>query len=97
MAQAVEIGVELPVTLATTVTKLTGSKVPFARSLLLLSSDVGVYVVTNKSAADGGALPDTGRKLIAADDMPIEISLVGVGFIGVAGESAGECRLELRQ
>lgn len=97
MAQAVDIGVELAVTLATTVTKLTGSKVPFAKTLVLMESDVDVYVVTSKAASDGGALPSSGRKKIEAADMPMPVDITGAGFIGVAGTSAGTCRLELRQ
>lgn len=97
VAQAVEMGVELAVTLATTVTQLTGSLVPFARSILVLESDVDVYVVTLKGTADGGALPSTGRKKFATTALPIEVSLVGAGFVGLAGSSAGTCRVELRQ
>lgn len=97
MAQAVDIGVELAVTLATTVTKLTGSKVPFARSILILESDVDVYVVTSKSATDGGALPSSGRKKFSSSALPLEVSVVGAGFLGLAGSAAGTCRIELRQ
>lgn len=95
MAQAVTPNVELPVTLATTVTQLTCASGPF-RKLVIYESDVDVYVVVLGSATDGGALPATGRPKFSSSALPIEYDVSPFGFVGLAGSSAGTCRIEVR-
>lgn len=94
MAVAGTIGVEQPITLATTVTLVTG--VGAARKLLILESDQDVYLVTLKGTADGGALPSTGRLLFDAAILPVEVDIAGYGLIGFAGALAGTARVEFR-
>jgi hypothetical protein len=95
VAQAVTPNVELPVTLATTVTQLTCASGTM-RKLVIYESDVDVYVVTLSGTADGGALPSTGRPKFAASALPIEYDVSPFGFVGLAGVSAGTCRIEVR-
>lgn len=94
MAQAVTPGVELPVTLATTVTQLTSAS--GMRKLVIYESDVDVYVVVKSGTADGDALPSTGRPKFSSSALPIEYDVSPFGFVGLAGASAGTCRIEVR-
>ncbi len=93
MATAGTLGISQTITLATTVTQITGSGQ--AKTITLWESDVDVYVVTSKSVADGGALPSSGRRPVAAASMPIDIDISGAGFLGLAGASAGDLHFEL--
>lgn len=87
---------ERSITLATTVTQLTGFGSPPPKRILITESDVAVYVVTLSTTTDGGALPSTGRVKFATTALPIEYDVSPFGFLGLAGESAGTCRVELR-
>jgi len=98
MAQKAMLGVEGPITLATTVTQLVvvnTSEAP--KTIVLWESDVDVYVVATSLAgvADGGTLPDLDRRKVPAAVMPAEVSIAGKRFIGLAGEDAGTARFEL--
>lgn len=93
MATALEMGVEGPVTLAATVTELTG--ISGANWLLIWESDVDLYIVTGSS--DGAALPSTGRRLIPTTILPFAYDIGSYGFIGLAGDGAGTARVEARR
>lgn len=99
MAEEVTPGVGRAVTLAATVTQLT---LPAAlppsrqiRTLVIYESDVDLYVVTS-GAADGGALPATGRVPFASTALPVEYDVGAAGFVGLAGAGAGTCWVEVR-
>lgn len=96
MATTITRNLEQAVTLATTVTQLTGFGSPPPRTLLVSESDVDVYVVVKPGTADGDALPSTGRVKFKTTDMPITYDVSPYGFIGLAGSAAGTCRVELR-
>jgi hypothetical protein len=93
MAKAIALGVEDSVTLATTVTRLTMTAQ--AKKLLLVKSDVNVYLVTS-DVADGAALPSTGRIEFASTALPKEVDISPYGQVGLAGVSAGTCRVLAR-
>lgn len=94
MATALVLGVEAPVSLTTSVVQISG--VSAAKKLLIYESDVAVYVVVSSSATDGGALPASGRPKFATTALPIEYDISPFGFVGLAGASAGTCRVEFR-
>lgn len=96
MATTVARNAEQSVTLATTVTQLTGISMPAPKKLIVYESDVDVYVVTLSTATDGGALPSTGRAKFAASKLPIEYDVSPFGFVGLAGSASGTCRIEVR-
>lgn len=93
MATAGTLGISQTITLATTVTEITGAAM--ARTITIWESAVDLYVVTLKGTADGGALPSSGRRKISSSALPVEISIAGAGFLGLAGASAGDCHFEL--
>jgi hypothetical protein len=92
VATALSLGVEAPVTLATTVGELTG--IGSAKWLVIWESDVDLYVVTGSS--DNAALPSTGRRKVPTSILPFAIEIGGYGFVGLAGSSAGTARVEAR-
>ena len=92
MAVAATPGEEQPITLATTVTQITGTS--SCRRLIIYETTVDLYLVT-KAVADGAALPSTGRpKVCLSTERLIEIDISGRGFIGLAGTGAGTARVE---
>lgn len=93
MPAAPGLGAEQSLSLATTVTKLTG--VGQAKVIELISCDVDVYVVT-ADVADGAALPASGRSLFAASALPIAYDVAQFGSLGLAGASAGTLRYMVR-
>lgn len=93
MAVAATPNAQQTVTLATTVTRLTGTGQ--VRTLVLLSCDVDFYVVTG-DVADGASLPGAGRYPFTASKLPITLDVAPYGYIGVAGASAGSLVMEAR-
>ena len=93
MAKTCSLGVEDTLTLATTCTLLTVSPIS-PRWLILYNSDQDVYVVTN--AADGAALPSTGRRYFSAASLPATIDVSPYGAISIAGGAVGTLRFEVR-
>lgn len=93
MAVAATKNAEQAVSLATTVTRITGTGQ--CKTLLLYESDVDVYVVTS-DVADGAALPSAGRVKFTAAKLPVEFNIAPYGYIGLAGASAGTVRCEFR-
>ena len=93
MAITGTLGISQTATLATTVSQVTGAGA--AKTITIWESDVDLYVVTSKAVADGDALPSAGRRKISSSALPVEISIAGAGFLGLAGASAGDCHFEL--
>jgi hypothetical protein len=92
MSQAATIGEEQPLTLAETVSVITGTS--DARLLIVYETTVDLYLVT-KAVADGAALPATGRpKVCLSTERLVVIDIAGRGFLGVAGTAAGTARVE---
>lgn len=94
MPQAVSLGAEGSLSLATTVTLLTG--LGPAKVIELLTCDVDVYVVTSPTATDGGALPASGRTLFSASVLPAVYDIAQFGTVGLAGSASGTLRYMVR-
>lgn len=95
MATACVLGVEQAVTLATTVTLITG--IGRARRLIIYDTDVDLYLVTLTGTADGAALPSTGREMVkSTSGFPVELDIQGYGTIGLAGASSGTARVKFQ-
>lgn len=96
MASTMTRNVAKDVTLATTVTQLTGFGSPPPKTIIISKSDVAVYLVTLSTVTDGGALPATGYHEFATTSLPITFDVSPYGFIGLAAASSGTARVELR-
>lgn len=97
-------GQQRAVTLAATVTQLSGFAYPagphhgskMARTLVVWESDVDVYVVTG--SVDGATLPSVGARLIGTviKGSPVEIAIDPSKFLGIAGSGVGTASCEVR-
>jgi hypothetical protein len=96
-ALTLTMGVEQVVALLTTVQRVEGVDGANWLELFDECDPTYVYIVTDPSAVNGEtALPSTGRARYPKALFPGAVYIAGGGKIGLAGSSAGNCRVRFR-